>query len=137
MGTIIAIGAGIAVLTGVGAGIGIGIATGKAADAIARQPEADGKISKTLMCAGRGYSYLWFYYRVIDYYTFEITGKAGGTGAAIKCEPFLYHNKPCCSLSFVEKVFNQTGYECDRGARKDDCGRPESGQQCQGRGGGT
>lgn len=42
MGTIIAIGAGIAVLTGVGAGIGIGIATGKAADAIARQPEADG-----------------------------------------------------------------------------------------------
>ena len=49
MGTIIAIGAGIAVLTGVGAGIGIGIATGKAADAIARQPEADGKISKTLI----------------------------------------------------------------------------------------
>ena len=45
----IAIGAGIAVLTGVGAGIGIGIATGKAADAIARQPEADGKISKTLI----------------------------------------------------------------------------------------
>ena len=49
MGTIIAIGAGIAVLTGVGAGIGIGIATGKAADAIARQPEADGKNSKTLI----------------------------------------------------------------------------------------
>ena len=49
MGTIIAIVAGIAVLTGVGAGIGIGIATGKAADAIARQPEADGKISKTLI----------------------------------------------------------------------------------------
>ena len=49
MGTIIAIGAGIAVLTGVGAGIVIGIATGKAADAIARQPEADGKISKTLI----------------------------------------------------------------------------------------
>ena len=49
MGTIIAIGAGIAVLTGVGAGIDIGIATGKAADAIARQPEADGKISKTLI----------------------------------------------------------------------------------------
>ena len=49
MGTIIAIRAGIAVLTGVGAGIGIGIATGKAADAIARQPEADGKISKTLI----------------------------------------------------------------------------------------
>ncbi len=49
MGTIIAIGAGIAVLTGVGAGIGIGIATGKAADAIARQPEAESNISKTLI----------------------------------------------------------------------------------------
>ena len=43
-GTIIAIGAGIAVLTGIGAGVGIGIATSKAVDAIARQPEADGKI---------------------------------------------------------------------------------------------
>ncbi|MDR2394138.1 MAG: ATP synthase F0 subunit C [Treponema sp.] len=38
------IGAGIAVLTGLGAGIGIGLATGKAADAISRQPEASGKI---------------------------------------------------------------------------------------------
>lgn len=36
-------------MTGVGAGIGIGIATGKATDAIARQPEAEGKISKTLI----------------------------------------------------------------------------------------
>ncbi len=49
MGTIIAIGAGIAVLTGIGAGIGIGIATGKATDAIARQPEAESKISKSLL----------------------------------------------------------------------------------------
>ncbi|WP_049729164.1 ATP synthase F0 subunit C [Dorea sp. D27] len=49
MGTIIAIGAGVAVLTGLGAGIGIGIATGKATDAIARQPEAESKISKTLI----------------------------------------------------------------------------------------
>ena len=49
MGTIIAIGAGIAVLTGLGAGIGIGIATAKATEAIARQPEAEGKISKTLI----------------------------------------------------------------------------------------
>ena len=44
-----AIGAGIAVLTGVGAGVGIGLATSKAVDAIARQPEAEGKISKTLI----------------------------------------------------------------------------------------
>ena len=49
MNTIIAIGAGIAALTGIGAGIGIGIATGKATDAVARQPEADGKISKLLL----------------------------------------------------------------------------------------
>lgn len=49
MSTLIAIGAGIAVLTGIGAGIGIGIATGRATDAIARQPEAEGKISKALL----------------------------------------------------------------------------------------
>ena len=45
----VAIGAGVAVLTGIGAGIGIGIATGKAAEAIARQPEAQANISKTLL----------------------------------------------------------------------------------------
>ena len=49
METIIAIGAAIAVLTGIGAGVGIGIATGKAAEAIARQPEADSKITKALL----------------------------------------------------------------------------------------
>lgn len=43
------IAAGIAVLTGLGAGLGIGIATSKAAEAIARQPEAAGDISKTLL----------------------------------------------------------------------------------------
>ena len=48
-GTIIAIGAGIAVLTGIGAGLGISLATGKAVDAIARQPEAESKISKNLI----------------------------------------------------------------------------------------
>ena len=49
MTSLIAIGAAIAVLTGIGAGIGIGIATSKAVEAIARQPEAEGKISKTLL----------------------------------------------------------------------------------------
>ena len=49
METLIAIGAGIAVFTGIGAGIGIGLATAKATEAIARQPEAEGKISKTLI----------------------------------------------------------------------------------------
>ena len=48
-GTIIAIGAGIAVLGSFGAGIGIGIATGRASEADARQPEAEGKITKTLI----------------------------------------------------------------------------------------
>ncbi len=45
----IAIAAAIAVLTGIGAGIGIGIATGKATEAIARQPEASGKINSALL----------------------------------------------------------------------------------------
>ena len=49
MTSLIAIGAGIAALTGIGAGIGIGLATSKATDAIARQPEAEGKISKALL----------------------------------------------------------------------------------------
>ncbi|MCX7715150.1 MAG: ATP synthase F0 subunit C [Clostridia bacterium] len=46
---LIAIGAGIAALTGAGAGLGIGIATSRATDAIARQPEAVGNINKTLL----------------------------------------------------------------------------------------
>ena len=46
---LVAIGAGIAVLTGIGAGIGIGMATSKAVEAIARQPEAESKISKALL----------------------------------------------------------------------------------------
>ena len=46
---LIAIGAGIAGLTGIGAGIGIGIATGKAVEAIARQPDMAGQIRTTLI----------------------------------------------------------------------------------------
>ena len=41
--------AGIAVLTGLGAGLGIGYATGKAAESIARQPEASGDIRTSLL----------------------------------------------------------------------------------------
>ena len=44
MNGLVALGAGIAALTGIGGGIGIGIATGKATEAISRQPEASGKI---------------------------------------------------------------------------------------------
>ena len=49
MSSLIAIGAGIAVLCAIGAGISIGIATGKATEAVARQPEAEGKITKLLI----------------------------------------------------------------------------------------
>lgn len=48
----IAIGAGIAALACIGAGLGIGIATGRAADATARQPEASGKIMTILLLGG-------------------------------------------------------------------------------------
>ena len=50
MSTLIAIGAAIAVFTGIGAGIGI--ATSKAAEAVARQPEAESKITKILLLGG-------------------------------------------------------------------------------------
>ena len=49
MSTLVAIGAAVAELKGIGAGVGFGIATGKAAEAIARQPEAESKISKNLI----------------------------------------------------------------------------------------
>ena len=76
METLIAIGAGIAVLTGIGAGIGIGLATAKATEAIARQHEAEGKISKTLIlgCALAGNCYLWFYHRPSDHFLPLISG---------------------------------------------------------------
>ena len=58
------IAAGIAVLSGIGAGVGIGIATGRATEAVARQPEASGKIQTLLLwCSScRSNSYLWFSY---------------------------------------------------------------------------
>ena len=52
MNSLIAIGAGIAVFGALGAGVGIGIATGKAVEAVARQPEADSKIMKLLILGG-------------------------------------------------------------------------------------
>jgi F-type H+-transporting ATPase subunit c len=42
--TLAALGAGIAVITGIGAGVGIGIATSGLLQAIARQPESTGKL---------------------------------------------------------------------------------------------
>lgn len=49
MNGLLAIGAGIAALVGLGAGLGIGLATSKAVEAVARQPEADRKITKLLI----------------------------------------------------------------------------------------
>ena len=49
MTSLVALGAGIAVLSGAGAGVGIGVATSKAVDAIARQPEAAGNINTVLL----------------------------------------------------------------------------------------
>ena len=46
---LVSLGAAIAAFTGIGAGLGIGIATGKAVDAVARQPEAEGSIMKLLL----------------------------------------------------------------------------------------
>ncbi len=47
--SLVALGAGIAVISGIGAGIGIGIAAGRAAEAIARQPEAKKEINKIFL----------------------------------------------------------------------------------------
>jgi len=46
---LISIAAGIAVLSGLGAGVGIALATGKAAEAVSRQPEASGKINSIFL----------------------------------------------------------------------------------------
>ena len=45
----LALGAGLAFMAGIGAGISIGMATGKATEAVARQPEAAGNIRSTLI----------------------------------------------------------------------------------------
>ena len=44
-----AIGAGLAMIAGIGPGIGQGFAAGKAAEAVGRQPAAQGDIMKTML----------------------------------------------------------------------------------------
>ena len=44
-----ALGAGIAVVAGIGPGIGQGFAAGKGAEAVGRQPEAQGTILRTML----------------------------------------------------------------------------------------
>ena len=63
-----AIGAAIAVLTGIGAGFGIGLATSKAVEAVAdslKQQTRSVQLSFR-MCSCRGNSYLRFRYRSAD-----------------------------------------------------------------------
>lgn len=44
-----AIGAGVAMIAGIGPGVGQGYAAGKGAEAVARQPEAQGEIVRTML----------------------------------------------------------------------------------------
>lgn len=44
-----AIGAGLAMISGLGPGIGQGYAAGKACEAVGRQPEASGAITRTML----------------------------------------------------------------------------------------
>ncbi len=44
-----AIGAGLAMIAGLGPGIGQGFAAGKAAEAVGRQPEAQGDVLRTML----------------------------------------------------------------------------------------
>ena len=55
-----ALGAGIAMIAGLGPGIGQGYAAGKATEAVGRQPEAAGTITRTLLtgCAVAVHRYL-------------------------------------------------------------------------------
>lgn len=46
---LVAIGAGLAILTGMMTGIGQGFAAGKAVEAVGKNPEAEGKIRTTLI----------------------------------------------------------------------------------------
>ncbi len=43
------IGVGLCLLAAAGAGLGMGLATGRAVDAVGRQPEASGKINAVLL----------------------------------------------------------------------------------------
>lgn len=50
---LVALGAGLAVFTGLGSGIGQGIAAAKAVEAVGKNPEAEGEI-RTMLMLGAG-----------------------------------------------------------------------------------
>ena len=67
--SVTAIGVGLAALAVIGGGLGIGVATSSAVKAIAQQPEADGKIMRTLLLGfSRSNCYLWFRFRYFNYF---------------------------------------------------------------------
>ena len=104
-----AIGAGMAVLTGLGAGLGIGLATSKATEAIARQPEAEGKISKALLlgCALAEATAIYGFVIAL-LLLFVKLGRQVKTGAEFRLGPYLDHNYPDSSLSLTEKIPDRT-----------------------------
>ena len=102
MTSLVAIGAGLAALTGIGAGVGIGIATSKATDAIARQPEAEGKITKALLlgCAlAEGTAIFRYGCSYFNYFILRIR-KDLVENAVIKnrLERCIYHHQSNCTL---------------------------------------
>ena len=83
MTTLIAIGAGIAVFTGIGAGIGIGIATSKAVESIARKQNQQ---NTAAWCrTGRSNCNLRLCYCIADYPVLRlIKGECGNVNAELE-----------------------------------------------------
>ena len=115
----VAIAAAIAVLTGVAAGLGIGLATGKAVDAIARQPEAAGDIRTALILLrpGRGNGCLRSGYRYFDHLHYEITEKihkqkGSSVYAVIRLESAPYRDQPGNLLYPDEEICLEQGAGC-------------------------
>lgn len=115
----VAIAAAIAVLTGVAAGLGIGLATGKAVDAIARQPEAAGDIRTALIlgCAWQRQRLFTVCYRYFDHLHYEITEKihkqkGSSVYAVIRLESALYRDQPGDLLYPDEEICLEQGAGC-------------------------
>ena len=127
----VAIGAGIAVLTGIGAGVGIGKATSSAVDAIARQPEAESKISKSLLLGCALAEATAIYGFVIALLIIEIiiaifnrtygTVRMRGRCSYVKFGTLdnLLDRRQCpCPFCCTSAFSDQAGYGCDRAAKR-------------------
>ena len=128
-----AIGAGMAVLTGIGAGFGIGLATSKAVEAVARQPEAEGKISKLLLLGCALAEATAIYGFVIALLLLILSETAEKKGRCKKDDQSwmgtcLDHCKPDRSLSAAEKIPGKPGAG-DHGKKKEPDRFPAGGSQ--------